>query len=76
MAGLNEEDFDDTVKIRNKKITISDAIEEQDDGKKKGSVAKKGKKKRKQGTKGTDADMLNVNQEEREDEWESGRGKA
>ena len=41
MAGVNEDDFDDTSKAR-KKMRISDAIEDQDGAKK----SKKGKKKR------------------------------
>ena len=77
MAGINNDDFDDGAKVHNRNMAVSEAIEDQDDGKKKGSGAmKKGKKKRKQGRKGTDADMLYVHQAEGENSWDSSRGHA
>lgn len=73
MAGINEEDFDDTSKAK-RKMRISEAIEDADDGKKQG---KKGKKKKKNAAKRKDNDMLNVQQVDDDNEsWNSSRAHA
>ena len=73
MAGLNEEDFDETSKSR-KKMRISEAIEEADGTKK---PAKKGKKKRNAKRNAADNDLLNVQQiDEGNDSWDSSRAHA
>lgn len=76
MAGLNDDDFVDETNKKRNKMRISEAIEDEDTGKKKLGMAKKGKKKKRAGRKGQDADMLNVQQEEANDSWDSSRGQA
>ena len=69
MAGLREEDFD---RKHNRKISISQAIEE-DDGKK---IPSKGRKRRYNAKKGANADKLNIDEGSANESWDSSRGRA
>ena len=69
MAGIREEDFD---RKHNKKISISEAIEEEE-GKK---VAIKGRKKRNNAKRASNADNLNIDEGNQNDSWDSSRGHA
>lgn len=75
MAGVNDEDFDDTQK--RKKMVISDAIEQADGGKKPGKKLKKKRKNAKNNN--ADNHMLNMVQAEDDDDnnsWDSSRAHA
>lgn len=73
----NADDFNE--KTANRKVKISEAIEDDDAGKKKIPIGKKTKKKKKANNKGKDADMnmLSVNNvDDRVDSWNSARSGA
>jgi len=69
MAGIREEDFD---RKHNKKISISEAIEEEEG--KKGAI--KGRKKRNNAKRASNADKLNIDEGNQNDSWDSSRGHA
>lgn len=71
-ANFFDEDKDE---VRSKKMKISDAIEDEDSARKKNA----GKKKKKKGAKKAkdgDINMLNVQQVDGDESWNSARGKA
>lgn len=73
MAGINDDDFDDTAKNGRRKMLVSDAIEQADGGKKPG---KKGKKRKNAKNNAADNNMLNVQKDDDNQSWDSSRAKA
>lgn len=75
IAGVNDDDFADGKDQARRKMKINEAIEDQDDGKK-GKGRRVIKKKKKGPTKSGNADMLNVEQVDGNESWESNRHNA